>query len=695
MVLSGVVVSGLSAFVCFAGEPAACQSAEFSELSFRAGSPQRMEMGSTVCLVLDVSGETRIYDTSNDRFDFVGELGRGVTREVQFMGHHAAISYEDRTDIEIIDFTDPSAPVVAHTLSFTGSSTEFDLRDGLLYVAANEQGLFVYDLANPSVPLQAGHYGDIHAFDVVLDMADITGTQIMVSEMVEGMPIHTIYDVTDPANTVVSADDVLGLGTSEFWFDNAVADVFDAGFALFDTQSRSKLFVNWDNNLVQRDFTTADHRVWFTSEYYSDQSPVIPYAEGVSFNQSGSFNRQSYAIGDRVGAKVLAPNDRDLAIASSSGMYLFRNGLGLVDAEPTGNLFADIGLAGDSVIGAGNSWIFAYDVSEPAGPQRISAQQAASITYSIHSVKVADGITVMHGEENDGWQFPWFATIYETGNLSREPLRIGGLYAGRQIAVDGRRILANTGFGDSLKLYEVNDDFELEIITETSPDTVDMYHSLSMRGDLLLSLSANGTLRVFDLSSTGSITEVGELVSAATPFVGSTSVKMISENSAVINNRDELRVIDLTDPTSPSIATTLAIGDQIEGVKIDNGMLGVVSCMNGKSRVWSLDIVDVHDPINPVIAERVVDTDVQIMSFDLNDSRYAIQTRETLTVYDACSASPCAADLDGTGVLDFFDISAFLTAFSAQSPIADFTKDGLFDFFDVSQFIAEFGEGCP
>ena len=55
----------------------------------------------------------------------------------------------------------------------------------------------------------------------------------------------------------------------------------------------------------------------------------------------------------------------------------------------------------------------------------------------------------------------------------------------------------------------------------------------------------------------------------------------------------------------------------------------------------------------------------------------------------------CPADLNGDGVYNFFDISAFLTAFSNQNPIADFNNDGFFNFFDISAFLAAFAAGCP
>lgn len=55
----------------------------------------------------------------------------------------------------------------------------------------------------------------------------------------------------------------------------------------------------------------------------------------------------------------------------------------------------------------------------------------------------------------------------------------------------------------------------------------------------------------------------------------------------------------------------------------------------------------------------------------------------------------CAPDLTGDGVVNFFDVSAFLTAFNNMNPIADWNNDGSFNFFDVSGFLSAFNAGCP
>lgn len=55
----------------------------------------------------------------------------------------------------------------------------------------------------------------------------------------------------------------------------------------------------------------------------------------------------------------------------------------------------------------------------------------------------------------------------------------------------------------------------------------------------------------------------------------------------------------------------------------------------------------------------------------------------------------CDVDINCDGNLNFFDISAFISAYSNMDPRADFTNDGLFNFFDVSAFIAQYSVGCP
>lgn len=59
---------------------------------------------------------------------------------------------------------------------------------------------------------------------------------------------------------------------------------------------------------------------------------------------------------------------------------------------------------------------------------------------------------------------------------------------------------------------------------------------------------------------------------------------------------------------------------------------------------------------------------------------------------DPCPSPPDYVDDD---ILDFFDVSVFLSNFAAQTPDTDLTGEGSWDFFDVSAFLSLFSAGCP
>lgn len=66
-------------------------------------------------------------------------------------------------------------------------------------------------------------------------------------------------------------------------------------------------------------------------------------------------------------------------------------------------------------------------------------------------------------------------------------------------------------------------------------------------------------------------------------------------------------------------------------------------------------------------------------------------------LYTIAGSGGCSdADLaEPFGVLNFFDVSEFLGAFSENEDSADVNNDGTWDFFDVSSFIDLFRAGCP
>lgn len=74
-----------------------------------------------------------------------------------------------------------------------------------------------------------------------------------------------------------------------------------------------------------------------------------------------------------------------------------------------------------------------------------------------------------------------------------------------------------------------------------------------------------------------------------------------------------------------------------------------------------------------------------------------ISPESQIRVWIARISEPCAADLaDPFGTLNFFDISAFVSAFNNQDPSADLAEPfGTFNFFDVAEYISLYNAGCP
>jgi len=90
----------------------------------------------------------------------------------------------------------------------------------------------------------------------------------------------------------------------------------------------------------------------------------------------------------------------------------------------------------------------------------------------------------------------------------------------------------------------------------------------------------------------------------------------------------------------------------------------------------------------------ILPTDTLYIVFAQGDGEDELQNAIDY-VENVLIAPPCVADLNGDGVLDFFDVNAFLTAFSAGDLSVDLNSDGVLDIFDVIAYLSAFAEGCP
>ena len=94
--------------------------------------------------------------------------------------------------------------------------------------------------------------------------------------------------------------------------------------------------------------------------------------------------------------------------------------------------------------------------------------------------------------------------------------------------------------------------------------------------------------------------------------------------------------------------------------------------------------------------------EAHIVTFTADDGSFQSARTLFITVDDVpgyakindVTADPCPVDFNDDGVLNFFDVSAFLALFAADDPAADLNDDGVLNFFDVSAFLTQFNDGC-
>lgn len=128
-----------------------------------------------------------------------------------------------------------------------------------------------------------------------------------------------------------------------------------------------------------------------------------------------------------------------------------------------------------------------------------------------------------------------------------------------------------------------------------------------------------------------------------------------------------------------------------------------VSDTNGQWQYFECEVTD--DMMLAVGDYPPYATSVSILPFRWYGGDYGVGTDPQGTIFwDDLSMTqgdvpgPCnPADLaEPYGTLDFFDVQAFLAAFSAHQPAADLAPPtGTFDFFDVSTYLNYFSAGCP
>lgn len=86
----------------------------------------------------------------------------------------------------------------------------------------------------------------------------------------------------------------------------------------------------------------------------------------------------------------------------------------------------------------------------------------------------------------------------------------------------------------------------------------------------------------------------------------------------------------------------------------------------------------------------------EVKAIQITGTTPSVFARGTVTSIEVNEvASECVADLTDDGMLNFLDVSQFLSLFGTQDPASDINNDQMWNFLDVSEFLSAFAAGCP
>ncbi|MDF1809447.1 MAG: S8 family serine peptidase [Phycisphaerales bacterium] len=171
--------------------------------------------------------------------------------------------------------------------------------------------------------------------------------------------------------------------------------------------------------------------------------------------------------------------------------------------------------------------------------------------------------------------------------------------------------------------------------------------------------------------------------------------------SALLNNQDSMTSTDVDVSTSLEVLY-YRFYTQHQGVESDetltveyknvlgnwNPLMTITSDGNDQSTFTLQQVAFPFDAYGATSALRLT------ANGDESDDSWFVDS-VAITPEFVVEVPPCPQDINEDGTLNFFDISAFLSAFSALDPVADFNNDGTFNFFDISTFLSAFSAGCP
>ena len=533
-------------------------------------------------------GLLAMFDSNTGSGSIAGHPGGGVLCQDDVLGMLVDSSVLEITSdadliyvmvraegLRIYDVSDPMVPVQVGSFPLIGSM----LVDGDRLIISSEYDLHILDVSDPSAPMETGFFaGELfltfpsHGWTLVGDVVYMASSQVGLM----------LFDIRDPANIVqletyggpLSVFGVLNANSVVYVVRENAIEVLDVSDprspTLLDTLDRVGLYQVSDS---------AGSLAYLASD---DVFSVFDISDPVAMNLVGSM-KTGILMRDILAVRVV---DERVYLSSDGSMEIIdvhdpANPVGLgTFGQPW---VRGVEVHGDVAFVVSEDGVVMVDVSEPDTPEVGFAGTAGAA----RSVVVKQGYAYVVDEFLGQSSGSNGLRIVDISN-PRLPTLVGTLDLigpTRSLVVDGSLVYTADGYF-GFHVIDVSEPESPIVIGghDTGREAVD----LAVAGSMVYVADSNGLL-VFDASDSSNIEQV------ATIDVAAVAVLVASDVLYVVEDRVGVMAFDISDPGSPtelgSFLPTSFYSSYLQyGLTLDGDRLFVV----GES--FGMIVLDVHDP---------------------------------------------------------------------------------------------------
>lgn len=582
-------------------------------------------------------------------------------------------------EMSVWNLAEPERPVlVARTVIPGEEITDFEVRQGVLFLATRHKSLHIIDVRDPSNPIDRGAISDI-GWGGAIAFPEPGRTLVGVRASLSGDPVYRVHSIdhSDPTNmrvidTLEMPDAIISIATRE---GKAFVSCGEGGLVAIDIRNLTDLRVLGTLQDSGRPFVPAgielrsDAIIACTLDGYVDvvecsrpeamrivgsvrvaedgrkvslQSGVAALAD---FKGSVAFVDVRNRVAPRLVGEFIAPESASDAVVLGHGLLLVADAYrGVYVLDATDPLLQRVLYEVD---GVPNAWKLARsgDIAaaltaggvvllDVADPMSVVELARFDLPYVLKSLDITpDALVVGHGD---------YFTLVDITDRANPMLR-GRMFL--QAPFNSAVVIAQTDHG--------------RVVSLGGWEEIHMYNINDISGPQLLG--------VID---------------------GVEAVRCMAYAEGYLYAAYEDRVdrYDVRDPAQPRRTAYKTTWGSPKSLEIRDGLLYV-----GKSNG-----VDVYDTSR---AEQLVERADALSGSRVNNitvgDNWIYLCAEDVRVLSRPDCKACAADYDGDGLLTAFDFVEFSTLFDARRMDADFDGDGILTLFDFLAFQNAFAAGCP